>query len=120
MRYFSGEAIYTRSFALPEGARPGKSLLLDLGQVGDLAQVTVNGRDMGTLWHAPYRIDVGRALRKGANTIEVKVANLWVNRLIGDQQAGAKPITWTAMPTYRPDAPLRPSGLIGPVTLIGR
>lgn len=120
IRYFSGEAIYTRSFALPEGARPGKSLLLDLGQVGDLAQVTVNGRDMGTLWHAPYRIDVGRALRKGANTIEVKVANLWVNRLIGDQQAGAKPITWTAMPTYRPDAPLRPSGLIGPVTLIGR
>ncbi|MEE4454820.1 glycosyl hydrolase [Novosphingobium resinovorum] len=120
IRYFSGEATYTRSFALPRGARPGRPLLLDLGEVGDLAQVTVNGRDVGTLWHAPYRIDVGSAVRNGMNTIEVKVANLWVNRLIGDQQPGAKPITWTAMPTYRPDAPLRPSGLIGPVTLLGR
>ncbi|AOR79777.1 glycosyl hydrolase [Novosphingobium resinovorum] len=120
IRYFSGEATYTRSFVLPKGARPGRPLLLDLGEVGDLAQVTINGRDVGSVWHAPYRIDVGSALRKGANTIEVKVANLWVNRLIGDQQPGAKPITWTAMPTYRPDAPLRRSGLIGPVTLLGK
>ena len=56
-------------------------------------------------------------MKNGANTIEVKVANLWVNRLVGDAQPGAKPITWTAMPTYRADAPLRPSGLIGPVKL---
>jgi hypothetical protein len=48
------------------------------------------------------------------------VANLWVNRLIGDQQPGAAKVTWTALPTYRVDAPLRPSGLIGPVTLLGQ
>ncbi|WP_404482562.1 glycosyl hydrolase [Novosphingobium sp. BL-52-GroH] len=117
IRYFSGEATYVRSFTLPRGAGAGKPLWLDLGAVGDLAQVSVNGRVVGTVWHAPYRIDVGGAVRKGANSIEVKVANLWVNRLVGDAQPGARPITWTAMPTYRADAPLRPSGLIGPVRL---
>jgi hypothetical protein len=117
VKYFSGEATYTRSFALPKGAKAGQPLWLDLGAVGDLAQVTVNGRDVGAVWHAPYRIDIGKAVKPGANTISVKVANLWVNRLIGDAQPGAKPITWTAMPTYRADAPLRTSGLIGPVRL---
>jgi hypothetical protein len=53
------------------------------------------------------------------NRLEIKVANLWVNRLIGDAQPGANKITYTAMPTYRADAPLRPSGLIGPVELFG-
>lgn len=79
------------------------------------------------LWHADtgqieagsYRVDVAAAVRKGANTLEVKVANLWVNRLIGDAQQGASRITFTAIPTYRADAPLRRSGLIGPVTLEG-
>ena len=52
--------------------------------------------------------------------IEVRVANLWVNRLIGDRQPGATKLTWTAMPTYLPTAPLRPSGLIGPVKLMGQ
>jgi hypothetical protein len=117
IKYFSGEATYTRSFALPPVAKLGQPLWLDLGAVGDLAQVTVNGRIAGSVWHAPYRIDIGKTVRKGVNTIEVKVANLWVNRLIGDAQPGARPITWTAMPTYRADAPLRPAGLIGPVTL---
>lgn len=117
VKYFSGEATYSRSFALPRGAKAGQPLWLDLGQVGDLAEVSVNGKPVGAVWHAPYRIDVGKAVKSGANTIEVKVANLWVNRLVGDAQPGAKPITWTAMPTYRADAPLRPSGLIGPVTL---
>jgi len=117
VKYFSGEATYSRSFALPKGAKTGRPLWLDLGQVGDLAQVTVNGKPVGSVWHAPYRVDIGKAVKKGSNTIEVKSANLWVNRLIGDAQPGAKPITWTAMPTYRPDAPLRPSGLIGPVRL---
>lgn len=117
VKYFSGEATYSRSFTLPKGAKAGQPLWLDLGQVGDVAEVTVNGKPVGAAWHAPYRIDIGKAVKNGANTIEVKVANLWVNRLVGDAQSGAKPITWTAMPTYRADAPLRPSGLIGPVKL---
>jgi hypothetical protein len=73
---------------------------------------------MGTAWHAPYRLDIGSALQRGENRIEIRVANLWVNRLIGDRQPGAKPVAYTVSPMYRADAPLRPSGLIGPVRLL--
>jgi hypothetical protein len=78
----------------------------------------VNGQLVGTAWHAPYRVDVSKAVHKGNNQLEIKVANLWVNRLIGDAQPGAKKVTFTTMPTYRADAPLRQSGLIGPVRLL--
>lgn len=118
VKYFSGIATYSRNFRVTGKYGEGRSLWLDLGRVGDLAQVSVNGVDVGTAWHAPYRLDIGKAVRKGQNTLEIRVANTWVNRLIGDQQEGAQKITWTAMPTYRADAPLRPSGLIGPVRLI--
>ncbi len=119
IRYFSGIATYSSGFRLPATTRPGAPMMLDLGQVGDVAEVRINGRVVGTAWHAPYRLDIGSAARPGANRIEVRVANVWVNRLIGDAQPGAKPITWTAMPSYKPDAPLRPAGLIGPVTIKG-
>ena len=117
IRYFSGTAIYTRAFTVPAGRRPGEALWLDLGQVGDVAEVRVNGRDVATLWKAPYRADIGAWLHAGENRLEVRVANLWVNRLIGDAQPGARKITFTTTPTYDADAPLRPSGLIGPVVL---
>ncbi len=119
VRYFSGIATYSNSFTLPRGRRAGTPLMLDLGQVGDLAEVRINGRAVGALWHAPYRIDIGAAVQPGRNAIEVRVANVWVNRLIGDAQPLAAKITWTSMPSYRADAPLRPAGLIGPVTLGG-
>lgn len=117
VKYFSGVTTYATSFDTPRGAKPGSPLMLDLGKVGELAEVRVNGREVGTVWHAPFKIDVGAAVRPGRNRLEVKVANLWVNRLIGDAQTGAKKVTFTTMPTYKPDAPLRASGLIGPVTL---
>ena len=63
------------------------------------------------------RADVTGLAHRGTNTLEVRVTNLWVNRLIGDAQPGARPITFTTLKTYRADAPLRPSGLLGPVTL---
>ena len=123
VKYFSGIATYARTFRLPKGVRPGQPLWLDLGAVGDLAQVRVNGIDVGTAWHAPYRLDIAAAVRPGTNQLAIRVANTWVNRLVGDAQAaqppGAKPVTWTAAPTYRADAPLRPAGLIGPVQLLG-
>jgi hypothetical protein len=119
IKYFSGVATYTNSFTLPKGAKHGGPLWLDLGQVAEIAEVRVNGQLVGTVWHAPYRIDIGKAVKPGANVLDVRVANLWINRLIGDQQPGAGKVTWTALPTYRADAPLRPSGLIGPVTLLG-
>lgn len=117
VRYFSGTATYSTRFSLPKGMKPGAPLWIDLGTIGDLAEVRVNGQFAGTSWFAPYRLDIGDLVKPGVNDLEVKVANLWVNRLIGDQQPGAEKITFTAAPTYRPDAPLRPSGLIGPVTL---
>ncbi len=117
VRYFSGVASYTTSFTLPKDIKPGAPLWLDLGEVGEIAEVTVNGKSAGYAWHKPYRVDVSGVVSPGRNALEVKVANLWVNRLIGDAQPDAAKITWTAVPTYRADAPLRPSGLIGPVTL---
>ncbi len=117
VRYFSGIATYTSRFTLPKGAKRGNPLWLDLGKVGDLAEVHVNGKPAGTSWFAPYRVDIGPFVKSGSNKLEVKVANLWVNRLIGDKQPEAERIAFTAAPTYKRDAPLRPSGLIGPVTL---
>jgi hypothetical protein len=104
VRYFSGMATYARSFRLPKGWKKGQPLWLDLGEVHDIAQVTVNGQDLGTQWHAPYRFDVGSAVHNGTNAIQVRVANSWVNRLIGDAQPGATKVTWTAIPTYNADA----------------
>lgn len=119
IRYFSGLATYTKDIAVPKTWRAGQPLWMDLGQVNEVAQVSVNGKVVGTAWHAPYRVDLSGAVHAGVNNVEVKVANLWINRLIGDQQSGAQKITFTALPTYRADAPLRPSGLIGPVVLEG-
>jgi hypothetical protein len=120
VKYFSGTTIYRNSFTLPSGLRPGPPLKLDLGQVGDVAQVTVNGKPAGIAWKPPYEVEIGSMVVEGANTVEVRVANLWVNRLIGDAQPGATKVTFTAAPTYTADAPLRPAGLIGPVTIRAR
>lgn len=117
VRYFSGVTTYRQAFTLPAAATKKKSVIVNLGTIGDVATVSVNGQDVGEVWRSPYSIDIAKALRPGENTIEIKVANLWVNRLIGDQQPDAEKVTYTAAPTYKPDAPLRPSGLIGPVTL---
>lgn len=118
IKYFSGIATYTKEFMSPQGWRAGQPLWLDLGDVGELAEVSVNGVNVGAAWHAPFRLDIASATRPGRNRLEVRVVNLWVNRLIGDAQPGASKVTWTALPTYKPDAPLRPSGLIGPVRLM--
>jgi hypothetical protein len=118
IRYFSGVASYRNTFDLPLVARPGAALMLDLGALGDVAEVHVNGQSLGTLWKRPYQIDISAAVRSSANELEVRVANLWVNRLIGDAQPGATQIAFSTVPTYQPDAPLRPSGLMGPVTIL--
>jgi hypothetical protein len=117
VKYFSGTSIYRSSFTLPAGARPGMPMRLDLGQVGDVAEVLVNGKPAGIAWKPPYELDVGTLVHEGVNTVEVRVANLWVNRLVGDAQPGAAKVSFTTMPTYLAEAPLRPAGLIGPVTL---
>jgi hypothetical protein len=117
VKHFSGISTWTSTFDAPKEWKTGAPLRLDLGRVGDVAEVRVNGTMVGTVWKAPFTLDIGAATKSGSNTIEVRVANLWVNRLIGDQQPGATKVAFVTIPTYRVDAPLRPSGLIGPVTL---
>jgi hypothetical protein len=117
VKYFSGVSTWTSTFEAPGGWKPGAPLRIDLGRVGDVAEVRVNGTLVGTAWKAPWTVEIGGTAKSGSNTIEIRVANLWVNRLIGDKQAGATPLAFVTIPTYKPDAPLRPSGLLGPVTL---
>ncbi|MGB6191356.1 MAG: glycosyl hydrolase [Terracidiphilus sp.] len=119
VKYFSGIGTYTKTLQAPKDwFRKGAHLWLDLGDVKNLAQVTVNGKDLGIVWHAPYRVDVSSALKPGANQISVKVVNAWVNRLIGDQQPGATKYTFADVKPYRASSPLLPSGLLGPVAVV--
>jgi hypothetical protein len=120
VKYFSGTATYTASVSVAANwIASGARLWLDLGDVKNLAEVTVNGRTLGTVWKTPFRVDATEALRPGANTLEIKVANLWVNRLIGDKQPGTtKTYTYTAVEFYQADSPLLPSGLLGPVRVV--
>jgi hypothetical protein len=118
IKYFSGTAGYFRHFAVSRSALKGHSRIeLDLGGVRNLAEVSVNGRPLGVLWKAPFRLDITDAVRAGDNTIEIQVTNLWPNRLIGDQQPGAQKIAFAAYDPFKADSPLRASGLLGPVTL---
>lgn len=117
IRYYSGKATYRKSFVVP-ATRAKAPIYLDLGTVKDLAQVRVNGRDMGTLWCAPWQVDISRAVRPGENQLEVTVANLWPNRLIGDQALPLEQrLTSTTWNPFKPTDPLLPSGLLGPVTI---
>jgi hypothetical protein len=84
--------------------------------VRNIADVAVNGKPVAAAWRRPFRVNLTGALKAGANTLHVRVANVWVNRIIGDQQTGATKIT--TVQSYRADSPLLPSGLLGPVKLI--
>jgi hypothetical protein len=102
----------------PEWFKKGSRLWIDLGDVKNLAVVTINGKALGQVWHAPYRVEVTSALKPGKNEIKIEVVNSWVNRLIGDEQPGAAKIAFTTVKPYKASSPLLPSGLIGPVTVI--
>ena len=121
IKYYSGTAEYDKTFDVPDGwLRPGRVTTLDLGDLESLANVTLNGHDLGCLWSPPYRTDVTGLLRPGPNTLQVKVTDTWVNRLIGDDGLPANQrLTSTTQPFYSATDPLIPSGLFGPVTLTG-
>jgi hypothetical protein len=120
IRYFSGTATYTTTLtAPPNWFDKTQRLWLDLGKVKNIAQIRVNGKNLGIAWKAPFRVDVTSALKPGSNRLQVRVTNLWVNRLIGDTQAdAADKYTFTTQPFYKADSPLLPSGLLGPVRLL--
>ena len=120
VKYFSGAGTYSKSIdASADWFKKGAHVWIDLGDVKNLAEVTVNGKSLGVVWHTPYRVDATAALKPGANDVEIKVVNAWVNRLIGDQQPGVTtPITFADVKPYKAKSPLLPSGLLGPVRVI--
>ena len=143
VRFFSGTATYHQTIQVPaELLTRGRRVTLDLGRVEVMARVLLNGIDLGVLWRTPYRVDVTKAVRPNANTLEVEVTNLWPNRMIGDEQLPedsqrhgngtlqawpqwlleGKPsptgrFTFASWRLWHGDDALLPSGLLGPVRL---
>ena len=120
IRYYAGTVIYRNSFTLKKKQlKDVKAWEIDLGDVKNLARVKVNGFDVGVVWKAPFRVEVpAEYLHAGVNELEVKVINLWPNRIIGDLQPDAvRKWTFTASNWYTADSPLLPSGLLGPVSV---
>jgi len=137
IRHYSGIATYSMTFDLPgsKAASKDRDLCLDLGVVKNLARVRLNGRDLGVVWTAPWRVRISDAVREKGNRLEIEVANLWINRLIGDEsepwdgaEDGQWPVwllegkprpsrrfTFTTHRFYKKDDPLVGSGLLGPV-----
>jgi hypothetical protein len=126
VKFFSGTATYRKTVEVRrEWLQLGVEVRLDLGRVGDIAEVSINGRPLGTLWKAPWTIDVTDALKAGDNLIEVRVTNEWNNRLTGDRDLPADKKVLSdpgPLPGGRivPPHPLEESGLLGPVTLSTR
>jgi hypothetical protein len=124
VRFFSGTARYRKTFTLPKGwLGKGRRVDLDLGYLWTIGEAWVNGKPLGILWTAPFRVDCTEALRDGANELVVEVTNTWYNRLVGDAILPAeKRMTRTNITTSggQPWGKLRPvdSGLLGPVRLI--
>jgi hypothetical protein len=120
IRYYSGTVTYRKAFTLKKRhLRKAAAFEIDLGGVKNIARVKVNGFDVGVAWKAPFRLEIPTAyLHSGRNDLEVKVINLWPNRIIGDLQPGAgRKWTYTASNWYTADSPLLPSGLLGPVSV---
>ncbi len=139
IRYYSGIASYHKTFEFDPApdADLAARIFLDVGTVHDLARIILNGMDLGVIWTAPWRMDVTKALVNGENHLEIRVANRWPNRLIGDEfmpydgiSDGQLPTwltgeekrtsgryTFTTLQCYTIKSPLLPSGLLGPVVL---
>jgi len=116
IKFYSGTATYRQVFSLQSS---GDQMFLDLGKVAVMARVKLNGKDLGVVWTGPYRVNITSAAKPGANTLEITVANLWPNRLIGDQSLPEeKRFTWTTWNPFNKDSPLLVSGLLGPVEIL--
>lgn len=120
IKYYSGKATYRKTFEVPNALlASGQKYTLDLVAVKNLARIRLNGRDLGVVWCAPWRVEITEALTKGTNRLEIEVVNLWVNRLIGDKSLQENNMfTWTTRNPYKKDSPLLPSGLLGPVSVL--
>jgi hypothetical protein len=117
IKYYSGKATYVTTFELETPANdPPSGICLNLGELNNVAEVRVNGQNLGVLWTRPFRVDISGAAKSGRNDLEIDIVNLWPNRLIGD--AHLPPEKWfckTNVRKFEKDHPLLPSGLLGPV-----
>ena len=122
IKYFSGTATYEKTFDLPAASRNPQHatrLFLDLGKVRELAEVRLNGKNLGVVWAPPFRVDITDAAKPTGNTLEVQVVNFWPNRIIGDQLLPReKRFTRTNIRKLTKDTPLMDSGLFGPVRIL--
>ena len=149
IKFYSGIASYTKTFDLPADSAKRSAgsdrLWLDLGTVKNIAAVRLNGRDLGVVWCDPRRVEITSAVKARGNRLEIRVANLWPNRLIGDEREppdaeyarggnlarwpdwlregkprpSARRLTFSTWKHYDKDSPLLPSGLLGPVKVLG-
>ncbi len=118
IRFYSGTAVYQKSFDWEKPIAKGTTLWLELGSFANLAEVNVNGQSCGICWTAPFRVRIDKALKQGENKLEIAVTNTWVNRLIGDHDLPEeKRIGWTTAPYRLVGKPLLPAGLFGPVKI---
>jgi len=144
VKYFSGTATYVKKLQVPDSMiGKNRRVYLDLGDVQTMARVKLNGRDLGIFWKPPYRVDLTDAVKAGDNALEIEVTNNWINRMIGDEQlpedsarndngtlrewpawlnteqpSPTGRFTFTSWRLWGKDAPLQPSGLLGPVALV--
>jgi hypothetical protein len=139
IKYYSGIGVYRQQFDAPTGVTqqtPG--VFLDLGEVKNLARVKLNGKDLGVVWTTPWQVDITGIVLKKDNVLEIEVANLWPNRLIGDEQQPYDGVvkqqwpqwykndekrptsryTFTTWRHYNKNSPLLSSGLLGPITIL--
>lgn len=139
VRYYSGTATYRKNFDLPSrGGESAARTWLDLGTVHDICRLRLNGKDLGIIWTAPWRVDITGAVHATGNRLEIEVANTWVNRLVGDQQPAnrnVRKVSWASgllggaehpagrhsfvtHNDYTAQSPLQPAGLVGPVSIL--
>jgi hypothetical protein len=117
IKYYSGTVTYQKELIWNGKAKD--KIWLDLGTIANIAEVSVNGKDCGTLWTYPYKVAVSEALKKGKNTIVIKITNTWANRLTGDQKLPtAERLTETTAPFRLEGKELLHAGLLGPVTIV--
>ena len=127
IKYYSGTAVYNKSFNINFNPQTDEQYFLQLQDVQDvgIAVVKINGKDKGIVWTKPFRVEVSKELKKGENTLEIKVINSWYNRVAGDQTFPDKKqytntnivLTNNFFGTKRKKIPLESSGLLGPVTI---
>ncbi|WP_282122034.1 glycosyl hydrolase [Algibacter mikhailovii] len=115
IKYYSGTATYTKTFTMDE-LPENEEVYINLGKVSVMAKVKLNGKDVGGVWMAPYRLNISEALKKGENQLEIEMVNLWRNQLIKDKQRPEEEkYTWLVIDDIKPKSKLQSSGLLGPV-----